>query len=187
MLYLALALLVLPVRWIFAAAFAAVFHELCHYAVVRLCGGSIRSVTTSLSGARMGVRGLSEPKELLCALAGPMGSLLLLLFVRWVPRIAVCAGFQGLYNLIPVYPLDGGRAVRCFANMIFPLTIAQRICDWVERACLIGIFGLGLYGCFVLRLGLLPLLVSVCAVLRIVQGKIPCKLWGNSVQYTDNQ
>lgn len=186
MLFLALALLLLPLQWVGAAALAAAFHELCHYGAVRLCGGSVRSVTSGIGGVRMEVRGLTEAKELLCALAGPMGSLLLLLLARWIPRTAVCAGFQGLYNLLPVYPLDGGRAVRCVAQLLLPSSIAQRICDWIERACLAGMLLLGIYGCFALHLGLLPLLFAVCAVLRSVRGKIPCKLWGNSVQYTDN-
>lgn len=182
LLLLALALLMLPMQWVGAAILAAVFHELCHYGAVRLCGGRVRTVSAGLSGARMHVVGLSTGGELLCALAGPAGSLGLLLFAKWLPRTAVCAGFQGLYNLLPIYPLDGGRVIRCLAEMIFPLQVGQRVCDVIEFVCMSGIIILTLYGCFVLRLGVLPLLIGFSVVLRRFPGKIPCKPWGNSVQ-----
>ena len=57
----------------------------------------------SLSGFR---------RELLAVLAGPAGSLLLLSLYRVLPRVAVCAAVQGFYNLLPIEPLDGGRALR---------------------------------------------------------------------------
>ena len=89
----ALALLLLPIQWIGAVILAAVFHELCHYAAVRLCGGKINGVAVGLSGAQMGVAGVSAGKELFCALAGPAGSLALLLF----SLLGFCPGLEAFH------------------------------------------------------------------------------------------
>lgn len=179
---LALGLLVLPMQWVFAAVLAAVFHEYCHYLAIRLCGGQTAGLNAGLLGARLEVRGLSTPQELVCALTGPLGSLSLLLAARWLPRTAICAGLQGLYNLLPVYPLDGGRVVRCFAELCLPPLVAVKLCAALEWVCLIGLLLLGIYGSFVLNLGLLPVLGSISLGVRAFRGKIPCKPWGNSVQ-----
>lgn len=177
---LALGMLVLPIWWVFAAVLAAIWHEACHYFVLRLCSGRAISLKAGLSGASMEVRGLLPAQELVCALAGPIGSLFLLLFARWLPRTSICAGFQGIYNLLPIYPLDGGRVVRCLTEAYLPFEWGQTLCLWLERLCLMGIAFLSIYGCLVLRLGIAPLLVGAGIICRV---KRPCKPWRNSVQW----
>lgn len=169
---LALMLLILPVQWVAAAVFAGAFHELCHYGAVRLCGGSVIRLQAGISGARMEVRGLGTWGELFSALAGPVGSLLLLLVARWLPRTALCGGFQGLYNLLPVYPMDGGRALQCGAALVLPEHLAEKVCSILGWLCLGGLMLMGFYGTFFKGLGLLPLILSSSILLR---SKIPCK------------
>ena len=108
-------LLTLPLNWLLSALAVAAFHELCHGAAILLLGGRIWGVRISAGGAVMETEPLSSGKELVCALAGPAGSLLLVLTFRIFPRVAVCALVQGAFNLLPVFPLDGGRALRCAA------------------------------------------------------------------------
>lgn len=181
LLVLALGILMLPLQWIFAMILAAVWHELCHYWVIRLCGGRIEGFGAGFPGARMRVFGLTQMQELICALAGPVGGLLLLLFVRWMPRLALCGSAQSLFNLLPVFPLDGGRALRCMLEILFPGK-ADGVCQAVS-ACALGLLGgLGLYGCFALRLGLMPLFLASAVIMRAVQAKDPCKPGVYSVQ-----
>lgn len=176
---LALAVLVLPLRWLGASILAAAVHEGCHWAAVRLCGGQVNRLSAGVFGAEMAVTGLNTAQELLCALAGPIGGLAMLSLSRILPRTALCAGLQSLYNLLPIYPLDGGRALRCLCALVLPGRAGDRLCEAVHVICLLSIGILGIYGCFFLKLGLLPLILSA---MLIAKGKMPCKLWGNSVQ-----
>ena len=163
--FAALLLLVLPLQWVIAAAFAAGFHEFCHGCAVHLTGGRVYGVTFGIGGVSMEVGSMSPGRELCCALAGPFGGLLLLLFARWIPRIAICAGVQSLYNLLPVYPLDGGRALRCGVEMLLP-GWSDRICGFLEKICCAGLVLLSLYGLICLRLGPVPLLFTVALLLK---------------------
>ncbi len=172
----AMLLLVLPLRWFLAAILAAIFHELCHYAAARLLGGRVGSVFVGGSGAVMQIAPLGQGRELVCALAGPVGGFLLLLFARWFPRLALCAAFQSLYNLLPVYPMDGGRAIRCLAAMTLPPDAAEKLCGIVAGVCRVLIVLLALWAVFVWHLGCMPLLLAALILIRTAPGKSPCKL-----------
>ena len=108
----AVLLLTLPLTWLLSAMLAALFHELCHLLALALMGIPVHGIGIGSRGSRIHTPPLDPKRELVCAAAGPLGSLFLLLFLRQIPRIAICAAFQGLYNLLPLYPLDGGRILR---------------------------------------------------------------------------
>ena len=107
--FLALLLLTVPLKLLAASAVAAGFHELCHIWAVRALGGRVEGAAFTAGGAVLDISGLSSGAEALAAAAGPLGSFLLLLLVRICPALALCAFVQGCFNLLPVYPLDGGR------------------------------------------------------------------------------
>lgn len=169
--YLSLLLLLVPLRWLFAAAVGAAIHELFHIAAIRLMGLRIHSVRIGISGAKIHTQPMTEIQELLCALAGPLGGLSLLLFSRWIPIICLCSAFQSLYNLLPIYPADGGRILRCGARLMFSEELARRITAAVEFAAIIGVAALGAYGTFRLHLGLLPLLSAAAIIFGALKNK----------------
>lgn len=124
---LALALLVLPLQWLAAAVTAAAVHELCHAMAVRLLGGRIYRMALGSRGAVMELGAMPPGWELLAAAAGPAGSFLLLLTARHFPRLALCGLVQGCYNLLPIFPLDGGRVLYRGLELWLPEEKAARI------------------------------------------------------------
>ena len=115
----AAAVLILPLRILVAAAFAAWFHEGAHLAVLHFFKIPVDSIRLGAGGARIMTGPMLPVQELLCAAAGPLASLSLLLFLRCFPVLALFGLIQGLFNLLPVFPLDGGRILRAFWNVCF--------------------------------------------------------------------
>lgn len=161
----ALTVLVLPLRWVLGALTAAAVHELWHWGAVRLCGGDVYCLRIGAAGAVMETGPMSRSRELLCAAAGPLGSLSLLLVIRVLPVTALCGLIQGLFNLLPLYPLDGGRILRSGLEMILAKGTERRI------ECLIagtaGLFCLWI----ALRLGWMAVMGAGFLMLRGILSK----------------
>ena len=122
----ALAILILPPAWIGAVLLGTLVHEVCHYIAARLMGITVYEIQCSVNGCRMYTAPMDKLEEILVALAGPLGSFCLCSMIRWYPALGICALMQGIWNLIPIYPMDGGRILRCLAG--------ERVCNIVFRA-----------------------------------------------------
>ncbi|MEI3065466.1 MAG: site-2 protease family protein [Oscillospiraceae bacterium] len=71
---------------------------------------------------------MAHRQELLAALAGPLVNLVCgALFGMRSPAFAAYSLMLGIYNLLPVWPLDGGRAVRCALAQHLPLARAEAV------------------------------------------------------------
>lgn len=109
---LALLILLFPLKWLLSTLLAALIHEMGHILVLLVLGGKIHSIMIRSSGAIINAWIPSETREITSILAGPASSLLLMFLYPILPEVSVCAGIQGLFNLLPIYPLDGGRIRR---------------------------------------------------------------------------
>ena len=109
---LGLMVLLFPVRFLVGVLLAAVIHELGHLTAIRLTGGRVRGIWLHAGGARIKTAPMEPGQAILCALAGPGAGALTMLAWRWFPELAVAGLVQTIFNLIPIYPLDGGRVVR---------------------------------------------------------------------------
>ena len=175
--YIAMAagLLLLPLPWISAWLFSALFHELCHYIALRICGYTVSGIRISLKGVFMETEALSAANEAICAYAGPIGALVLLLLARRFPRVAVCTIVQSLYNLLPIFPLDGGRGLGCFLRKALGDARGKQAFMIVERVVLFVLLFLALFAYVKLGLGLLPALAVIFIIVKNKKINIPCK------------
>lgn len=171
-LFAAVTILLVPLRWLLAAAVSVTVHELFHVAAIRCFGNRIYCVRVGIDGARIHTQLMPLWQELVCALAGPFGGLLLLLVARCFPLTALCSAFHSLYNLLPVYPQDGGRALRCGAQLLLPDKWANIVCWVAEYTCLAGVGILGICGTFILKAGIFPLLFAILFLFRGCRMKI---------------
>ena len=138
-----LAVIVSPLTVVAAILTAAALHELGHLAAMRYYGVSVKHALARLSYGR----------ELIITLAGVTVNLfcailLALLGLRtWREWCFVFAGAHlvlAAFNLLPVVPLDGARAL-CLALSFFlgPAT-GERITAAVSLACSLALCALGL-------------------------------------------
>ncbi|MGI6377246.1 MAG: site-2 protease family protein [Anaerolineae bacterium] len=154
-------------HWLVGAATSLLFflsvllHELGHALVARAQGEPVRRITLFIFGgaAEIGAEPATAKKELALAVAGPAVSLVLgvlwfgigriTLGLPWLATIALYLGGAnlalGLFNLVPGFPLDGGRVLRA---LIWQRTGSlQTATDWAARvgsAIAYGLMGWGI-------------------------------------------
>lgn len=125
---------------------AAAIHELGHCAALRLLGARVTGIRVGVFGAVLETdsRALSYGGELLAVLAGPGANLLCALTLtalggvrQAVPagaHLALCA-----FNLLPVRPLDGGRALYLLAAWAAGPSAAERAARWIGNAAALAL------------------------------------------------
>ena len=111
-LILGLMVLLFPVRFLAGVLLAALIHELGHLLALKLTGGQVLSIRLRSFGARIEAAPMPPGRTALCALAGPTAGALTIFAYKTFPELALAGLVQTVFNLLPVYPLDGGMALR---------------------------------------------------------------------------
>lgn len=131
---------------------AAAFHELGHWTVLHLLGAKAAALRLSVLGAAMEVDSgrLSYGGELAAVLAGPAANLLAALVLtalggeRWPAAVGanlvLCA-----FNLLPVRPLDGGRALYLLVSWAAGPAAGEAAGRWAGTVAAAALSGLILW------------------------------------------
>ena len=135
--------------WIPILFVSVLVHELAHAGMIGLLGfGSSNIVLTGMGGVTINRRDAKPWQDLLISLAGPLSSFALMFLCIWIfnnvayvrqdrmllallPNMAWANRWWGIFNLIPVPPLDGGHAVREFFRMFLDERRAFVISIWI--------------------------------------------------------
>ena len=180
--FIAAFLLLVPLRIAIAWLVAVATHELSHYIALRMFRVSVFSLKLRAFGVVMDTAPMSGKKEVACALAGPLGGLCLLAVARWMPCTAICAVIHSGYNLLPIYPLDGGRALRRILSMVFGNRTGQWLSKIVSYAIIGVLFVLAIYLTWNFHMGILPVCFVLLLMIRCSNIKFPCKQLEQIVQ-----
>ncbi len=153
--------------WLVAVATAALFfvsvlaHELSHAIVAQRVGLKVEGITLFIFGGATTIDADSRTprEEALIAIAGPAASLLIggLMIVIGIfvsqPQLGALVSWLGfvnvalgIFNLIPGFPMDGGRVLRAFLWRVRgDRLVATRNAAWVGRLFAYALVGLGVF------------------------------------------
>ena len=148
---------------------AMAVHELAHIVMMLACGGQVRRLTLRFADLHIAASGLGYRQELLSALAGPLVNLICgAAFCMQRPSFAAYSLMLGIYNLLPVWPLDGGRAIRCALLARLPLAQAERVSALISfLSCGILLLA-GIFLTFFKKVGLWPLGTAAYLTVRLL-------------------
>ena len=156
---------------------SATVHELGHLLALRLCGAEIKVIRLRAFGTQIVTAPIAYRKEIAVAAAGPLTNLILLILsADKAPLLAlVNLGLFG-YNLLPIYPLDGGRILRSILSMLFPEHIVHILEKTVGGLCVLTIGCMSWYLTCVWHAGLWPILAFGMLLMHVTETILPEKI-----------
>ena len=141
-------------------------HELGHLIMMKLLGVKVLAIHLGAAGAVIEAAFADYKREILCALAGPVfGVILGLALLRVMPQMALISFFLSAVNLLPLYPLDGGRILKATLLWCCPVR-AERICALVTAAVCCVLMLLACWGTVCAQMGLWPIFASLVLLWR---------------------
>jgi stage IV sporulation protein FB len=135
--------------WIPILFMSVLVHELAHAAMIAILGfGSSHVILTGMGGVTVNARRARPWQNLLISLAGPVSSFALAFLCAWlfgmfevmrtdrmlvalIPNLVAANIWWGLFNLIPLPPLDGGHALRDLCRLFLSEIRSFVVAIWV--------------------------------------------------------
>ena len=169
---LAAAMFFLDNEEIICLLISAALHEAGHLAVMRVFGVPVLRLEATALGLKIGYGGaaVSYIDEAIMALSGPLAGLgaAFLFSAFGFTTMAGMSAALSFFNLLPAYPLDGGRAMKAVLCLVFGEKFGFYATDAVGIITAAGLITLG----FLFKLGPLPvifglwLIIGYCKNLR---------------------
>lgn len=151
-------------RWVLLGILC---HEAGHLLLLILCRVPVQGIRFRAWGAVLLTEETSYQKELLCALAGPAASIALgAALMRSFPHCAVISFLFAAVNLLPLYPLDGGRALRCLLLLLLSQETAERILKGITILTCCALMVLACWVSILRQAGLLPIFAALLLLCR---------------------
>lgn len=123
----AVGILLLPIDTLAAVIISVMTHELFHLLMLHILKIPVNQITVGWNGVRIQCGDMAPVEALLTAMAGPFGSFSLLIFQKWFPLPALFGMIQGTFNLLPIYPLDGGRMLSAIIDLLCSCGVRMRM------------------------------------------------------------
>jgi stage IV sporulation protein FB len=142
----------------FYALLAAGLHEVGHLITLKVMRAEIEEISFKAFGVNIKLRStvsLDYKQEIIVSLAGPLANLIvaaiayLLSFIGFHSEqfLAICAIniIVAVFNLLPVTPLDGGRALECLMLSRYAYLSVQRIMVVISIIFILPLACVGFY------------------------------------------
>ncbi len=179
--FLLLFLLFLMGNGLLAIMFAcfSLMHELSHCWVAKMLGYRPVCIFACLFGGRLKLyeSEVAPADGLLVHLSGPFSNLLAgslfyladIAFPTYYFKAAIFSNLAlALFNLLPFYPLDGGRVVNIYLLHFLNAERAERISGIISVIFLITLF---IFGIYLIQYNLINMLIPALAINLYLAGK----------------
>lgn len=145
--------------WVPVLFLSVLLHELAHAGMIAAFGyGASQVMLAGLGGVTVNKRAAKPWHDMVISAAGPAASFVMgfasaalfrrvhdPMLVAFLPLMATANVFWGVFNLIPVPPLDGGGIVRNFFRIFLRERTAFIIAIWVGFIVGLLVIALGVY------------------------------------------
>jgi stage IV sporulation protein FB len=145
--------------WIPVLFLSVLLHELSHAGMIAAFGyGSSQVMLAGLGGVTLNKRAAKPWHDMVISAAGPAASFLIFfvavalrdrvhdpMLTAFLPLLATANVAWGVFNLIPISPLDGGGIVRNFFRIFLRERTAFIVAIWVGFIVGIAVIALGVY------------------------------------------